>query len=81
MGVLTPVFPPPPSYKCAHGKLAYMESQTICEPSCGPGDYWRMTARFETGSEQYNWLNHTLVIGTGTSFPGVNIRYKVYAIK
>lgn len=52
-------------------------------PYGAPGEgerYFRTTPRFETGAEQYQWLNQILAVGVGQpSEPGM-VRYLVYAI-
>ena len=42
--------------------------------------YVRANYIFETGSEKYSWLNHTIGIGVGRFIDG-GISYKVYVIK
>ena len=40
--------------------------------------YWRIVARFETGAEQYDWLNRVIAVGTVMEpIPS----YKLYAVK
>lgn len=42
--------------------------------------YFRTTPRFETGAEQYRWLNRILAVGVGQpSEPGM-VRYRIYAV-
>lgn len=42
--------------------------------------YFRIIPIFETSSEKYNWLNHTISVGIGRSKKG-GVEYTVYAIK
>ena len=50
-------------------------------PELNPSQYYfRTNPLFETTAAKYDWLNHTVAVGTGTlTKTGVN--YKVYAIK
>jgi hypothetical protein len=42
--------------------------------------YFRIIPIFETSSEKYSWLNHTISVGIGRSKKG-GVEYTVYAIK
>ena len=42
--------------------------------------YFRTTPRFETGAEQYQWLNRIFAVGVGQQAPPGTVRYLVYAI-
>ena len=42
--------------------------------------YFRVTPIFETSSEKYAWLNHTIAVGIGRRIDG-GVAYTVYAIK
>ena len=42
--------------------------------------YFRVTPIFETSSEKYSWLNHTIAVGIGRRIEG-GVAYTVYAIK
>ena len=42
--------------------------------------YFRIIPIFETSSEKYNWLNHTVTVGIGRAKEG-GVAYTVYAIK
>ena len=42
--------------------------------------YFRVTPIFETSSEKYAWLNHTIAVGIGRRIEG-GVAYTVYAIK
>jgi Protein of unknown function (DUF3237) len=41
--------------------------------------YFRTTPRFETGSERYGWLNHTLAVGVGT-VTETGIAYRIHQV-
>lgn len=52
------------------------------------GEYWRVLSHFETGSEEYSWLNKTLAVGIGTNLSADEetgiiewVEFKVFAIK
>ncbi|WP_273567480.1 DUF3237 domain-containing protein [Maribacter halichondriae] len=42
--------------------------------------YFRVVPIFETSSEKYYWLNHTIAVGIGRRIEG-GVAYTVYAIK
>lgn len=42
--------------------------------------YFRTTPSFETGAEQYQWLNRILAVGVGQPAEPGTVRYLVYAI-
>ena len=42
--------------------------------------YFRTTPRFETGAEQYAWMNHTLFAAEGRMLEGGGVEYRVYRI-
>ncbi len=43
--------------------------------------YFRVTPRFETGSEQYSWLNRTIAVGVGEVGPSFKwVSYRVYQV-
>lgn len=42
--------------------------------------YWRIAPVFETSSKQYNWLNHRLAVGIGSTAEG-GVAYEVFVIK
>ena len=42
--------------------------------------YFRTTPRFETGAEQYRWLNRILAVGVGWIDKPGTVSYKVYAV-
>lgn len=44
------------------------------------GMYFRTTPRFETGAEQYRWLNRILAVGVGWIDQPGTVSYKVYAV-
>ncbi len=41
--------------------------------------YFRITPRFETGSERYGWLNRLIAVGVGQETP-TTVEYQVYAV-
>ncbi len=41
--------------------------------------YFRITPVFETGAEQYGWLNRIVAVGVGQRLPAA-VRYTVYSI-
>lgn len=46
----------------------------------GPDEYYfRTTPRFETGAEQYAWLNRTVAVGVGQRTP-TGIAYRVFRV-
>ena len=42
--------------------------------------YFRIIPVFETSSEKYRWLNHTIAVGVGRGIKG-GVAYRVYAVK
>jgi hypothetical protein len=56
------------------GKLIYMSYQGL-KNNTGS----RVFARFETGAEEYDWLNQTVAIGIFSSMPEFHLRF--YTIK
>ena len=42
--------------------------------------YFRTTPYFETGAEQYGWLNRTVAVGVGRPTP-TGVAYEVYALR
>jgi hypothetical protein len=42
--------------------------------------YFRTTPRFETGAEEYAWLNNVVCVGVGKAAPG-KVSYRVFAIR
>lgn len=42
--------------------------------------YWRIAPVFETASRQYQWLNHLLAVGIGSSSEG-GVAYEVFEIR
>jgi Protein of unknown function (DUF3237) len=63
-------------------EIIYMQYPGISYTSPEGETYWRITPRFETGAEQYAWLNRIFAvgIGTGAELPEW-VEYSVYAIK
>ncbi len=43
--------------------------------------YFRSTPYFETGAEQYAWLNRMVTVGIGRLKPGSRVEYTVHEIK
>jgi hypothetical protein len=62
--------------------LIYIYSQGLFYTTPGGETYLRITPRFETGAEEYAWLNRTLAVGTGIA-DGLPewVEFTVYAIK
>jgi hypothetical protein len=49
--------------------------------SVAPSEYYiRTTPFFETGAEQYGWLNRTVAVGVGRPTP-TGVAYEVYALR
>ena len=42
--------------------------------------YWYVTPRFETGNQNYAWLNDVVAVGVGAIGPGGTVDYSVYAM-
>lgn len=42
--------------------------------------YYRITPRFETGHERYQWLNQGVFVGEGRLAPAGAVEYRVYRI-
>jgi hypothetical protein len=42
--------------------------------------YFRVTPRLETGSEDYDWVNHALFAGEGRFTPGLGLEYRLYRL-
>ena len=42
--------------------------------------YFRITARFETGDERYRWLTQSVFVGEGRLYPGNGVEYRVYRV-
>jgi hypothetical protein len=60
-------------------QLIYMTYRGIIYTPQGGERYWRTTPLFETASEKYGWLNHTVAVGVGRPVPG-KAAYWVYRI-
>lgn len=58
------------------GKLASGKSEEVDASQY----YFRTNPVFETASEKYKWLNHTIAVGVGT-VTKTGVRYKIYAVK
>jgi uncharacterized protein DUF3237 len=69
------------------GNLIYVTYRGIVFTPPGTEDlYRRISLRFDTGAEEYSWLNRILAVGVGVPSQGVyedrvQIAFKVYAIK
>ena len=61
-------------------ELIYMTYTGFIHNNPDGSRYFRTIPIFETSSERYSWLNHTVSVGIGNSFDG-GVSYKVYAIK
>jgi Protein of unknown function (DUF3237) len=57
-----------------------VEVPTPAGRSAVEGTYWRVTPIFETGAEQYAWLNRIVTVGVGQSAGG-RVNYTVYAVR
>ena len=42
--------------------------------------YFRSTPRFQTGDERYAWLNQSVFVAEGRTYPGFGVEYRVYRI-
>jgi predicted ester cyclase len=62
------------------GHLIYVPYKGIIfTPPESENVYWRVFMNFETGAEEYSWLNTTMAVGIGSFVD--TVEYKVYAIK
>jgi len=59
-----------------NGALVYTHYRGVINMQTG---YFRTTPRFETASEEYNWLNNIVTVGVGESKPG-GVRYAIHQI-
>ena len=50
------------------------------QPTEWGDQYMRLTMRFDTGAEQYRWLNTSLFVGKGRLLGNGSIEYAVYRI-
>jgi hypothetical protein len=62
-----------------HGPSKVMERLARGEPVDPSEYYFRISPRFETGSDKYAWLNRILAVGTGHRLPA-GPTYDVYEI-
>lgn len=62
------------------GERIYIQYNGFIHRNDDDSFYFRTNPIFETASEKYSWLNHTLAIGVGEFIEG-GVQYKVYAIK
>ena len=60
------------------GEFIYM-SYTGIISSGENGLYWRVRPIFQTASEKYDWLNHTVFIGKNKQVPG-KVAYDIFRI-
>ena len=56
-----------------------MQRRTRGEADVPSETYWRTTHFFETGSEEYSWLNQIMAVGVGRDTP-TGPAYTVYSI-
>lgn len=62
------------------GERIYIQYNGFIHRNDDDSFYFRINPTFETASEKYSWLNHTLAIGVGEFIEG-GVQYKVYAIE
>ena len=60
------------------GAFIYMSYTGIIRPGEN-GLYWRVRPIFQTASEKYDWLNHTVFIGKNKQVPG-KVAYDIFRI-
>lgn len=60
------------------GAFIYMSYTGIIWPGEN-GLYWRVRPIFQTASEKYDWLNHTVFIGKNKQVPG-KVAYDIFRI-
>ena len=60
------------------GEIIYM-SYTGVVSRGENGLYWRVRPIFQTASEKYDWLNHTVFIGKNKQVPG-KVAYDIFRI-
>ena len=60
------------------GAFIYMSYTGIIRPGDN-GLYWRVRPIFQTASEKYDWLNHTVFIGKNKQVPG-KVAYDIFRI-
>jgi hypothetical protein len=61
-----------------HSPAEAMERAMTRGDSDGSDYYLRTTPSFETGHENYLWLNRVVAVGYGQILPGFNIKYRIY---
>ena len=66
--------------KTDDGALIYVTYTGYIYPKEDGNLYFRVVPIFETSSEKYYWLNHTIAVGIGRRIEG-GVAYTVYAIK
>ncbi len=62
-----------------HGSAEVIERLNRGERVASTDYYFRMAPVFETGSEQYNWMNRSLFVATGSREPTGPV-YQIYEI-
>lgn len=63
-----------------HGPPAVMR-EAFTKGTADPNDYYiRGMMRYETGAEQYDWLNRIIAVGVGQLLPNARIGYSVFEI-
>jgi hypothetical protein len=63
-----------------HGPPAVMQALRQGDSSIDPSEYYhRTTPLFDTGSEQYEWLNRMVAVGIGKRTP-TGVEYTVHAV-
>jgi hypothetical protein len=60
------------------GAFIYISYTGIIRPGEN-GLYWRVRPIFQTASEKYDWLNHTVFIGKNKQVPG-KVAYDIFRI-
>jgi len=66
--------------KTDDGALIYVTYTGFVHNNPDNSSYFRVIPVFETSSEKYRWLNHTIAVGVGRGIKG-GVAYRVYAIK
>jgi hypothetical protein len=67
-----------------HGLLSLNEA-VMTALSTGSGtdyadQYFRVTPRFETGDERYQWLTQSVFVASGHVIPGPGVEYELYRV-
>jgi Protein of unknown function (DUF3237) len=61
------------------GQKIYMTYRGISYTPQGGPQYWRIVPVFETGAEQYAWLNNIIAVGVHRVLAG-KVAYRIYQI-